>query len=133
MRKKTTPSTTKKTSALNMSIGGVSVEQKALLARHLAIMLKAGLPLTEALHIAQDSATGSLKGILDDVFRSITAGRSFADTLADHKKEFSGLFISAVRAGEVSGTLEQNLEHLAVQLEKDKDLNSKIKGALLYP
>lgn len=133
MKKKTTPSTPKKKSALNMSIGGVSVEQKALLARHLAIMLKAGLPLTEALHIAQDSATGSLKGILDDIFRSVTAGRSFADTLADHKKEFSGLFVSAVRAGEVSGTLEQNLEHLAVQLEKDKDLNSKIKGALLYP
>ncbi len=118
---------------LNMTLGSVGLGQKALLARHLAIMLKAGLSLTEALHIAQDSATGKLKVILDDVFRSVTSGRSFADTLTDHPKEFSGLFISAVRAGEVSGTLEQNLEHLAVQLEKDKELSSKVKGALLYP
>ncbi|MBI4599896.1 type II secretion system F family protein [Candidatus Uhrbacteria bacterium] len=123
----------RKKSALDITLGGVSVGQRALLARHLAIMLKAGLSLTEALHIAQDSAVGKMKLILDDIFRSVTSGRSFVDTLADHKKEFSELFVSAVRAGEVSGTLEQNLEHLALQLEKDKDLSSKVKGALLYP
>lgn len=131
--KKGTIRGTKKKNVFNISIGGISMEQRALFARHLAIMLKAGLSLTESLHITQDSATGKMKTVLDDIFRSVTSGRSFADTLTDHGKEFSGLFVSAVRAGEVSGTLEQNLEHLAVQLEKDKELVSKVKGALLYP
>lgn len=124
--------TTKKKS-LDITIGGVNLGQRALLARHLAIMLKAGLSLTESLAIAKDSVKGTLKNILEDISRSVTSGRSFADALSDHQKHFSGLFISAVRAGEVSGTLEVNLEHLALQLEKDRAIASKVKGAMLYP
>lgn len=116
-----------------ITLGGVSLGQRALLARHLAIMLKSGLSLTESLRIAQDSTRGALKGILEDISRSVTSGRSFADALFDHQKEFSGLFVSAVRAGEVSGTLETNLEHLALQLEKDRAIIGKVKGAMLYP
>lgn len=124
--------TTKK-NPLDISLGGVSLGQRTLLARHLAIMLKSGLSLTESLNIVQDSARGTLRNILDHVLRSVTSGRSFADALSDHKKVFSGLFVSAVRAGEVSGTLETNLEHLALQLEKDRAIVSKVKGALVYP
>ncbi len=122
-----------KKNPFDISLGGVSLSTRTLLARHLAIMLKSGLSLTEALHIVQDSAHGTLKSILENVSRSVTAGRSFADALSDYKKVFSGLFVSAVRAGEVSGTLETNLEHLALQLEKDRAVISKVKGALVYP
>ncbi len=122
-----------KKNPFDISLGGVSLTARTLLARHLAIMLKSGLSLTEALHIVQDSAHGTLKSILENVSRSVTAGRSFADALSDHKKVFSGLFVSAVRAGEASGTLETNLEHLALQLEKDRAVISKVKGALVYP
>src|SRR3989338_3865617 len=122
-----------KKNSLAMPIGGVSSGQKTLLARHMAIMLKSGLSLTEALNIIQDSARGTLKSVIENVSRSVSSGRSFADALSDHKKVFSGLFVSAVRAGEVSGTLETNLEHLALQLEKDRATLSKVKGALVYP
>lgn len=129
-RKKSAPP---KKNILSITLGGVSLGQRALLARHLAIMLKSGLSLTESLAIAKDSVKGTLKAILDDVSRSVTSGRSFADALADYTKHFSGLFISAVRAGEVSGTLDINLEYLAAQLEKDRAIASKIKGAMIYP
>lgn len=119
--------------SLNISFGGVSLGQRSLFARHLAIMLKAGLSLTESLRIAQDSTKGTLKAVLEDIVRSVTAGRSFADALLDNQKHFGGLFISAVRAGEVSGTLEKNLEHLALQLEKDRAIISKVAGAMIYP
>lgn len=122
-----------KKNPLDISLSGVSLGQRTLLARHLAIMLKSGLSLTESLRIVQDSARGALRNILDHVVRSVTSGRSFADALSDHTKVFPGLFISAVRAGEVSGTLETNLEHLALQLEKDRAIVSKVKGALVYP
>jgi len=122
-----------KSNPLDISIGGIPLGQKALLARHLAIMLKAGLSLSESLKIVHESSKGVLRKRLESILHSVTAGRSFAESLTDHPKDFSGLFVSAVRAGEASGSLEQNLENLAVQLEKDKELISKIKGAMLYP
>ena len=134
MKKKVKQSPTpKKRNVLTMTIGGVSLGQRSLLARHLAIMLKSGLSITESLKISKDTTRGTLRGILEDVSRSVASGRSFADALSDHEKHFTGLFISAVRAGEVSGTLETNLEHLALQLEKDRAMASKVKGAMLYP
>lgn len=123
----------KKGNVFDISIGGVPLAQKALLARHLAIMLKAGLSLTESLNISLDSSRGQLRTVLESILRSVTSGRSLAQAMSDHPKVFSGLFLSAVRAGEASGTLEQNLDHLATQLEKDKELVAKVSGALLYP
>lgn len=116
-----------------IAIGGVTLTQKAMLARHLAIMLKSGLNILEALEIARDSATGKLKKILKGVITSVQSGRSLADSLKDYKGVFSGLFINATYAGERSGTLEENLKNIAQQLEKERELSSKIKGAMLYP
>lgn len=131
--KKIIKKTAKKGSPLDISIGGIPLGQKTLFARHLAIMIKSGLSLTEALQITYESSRGILQKRLESILHSVTSGRSFADSLLNHPKDFSGLFVSAVRAGEASGTLEQNLENLAVQLEKDQALISKVKGAMLYP
>lgn len=114
-------------------IGGVTLTQKALLSRHLAVMLKAGLTISEALVIVEDSATGKLKKILRQILKSIRSGRSLSSSLKDHKNVFSGLFINATYAGEMSGTLEESLENIAQQLEKERELVAKVKGAMLYP
>ncbi len=116
-----------------IAIGGVTLTQKALLARHLAVMLKSGLTITEALNLVETSATGKLKGVLRSVLKSVRAGRSLSSSLGDYQRFFSGLFINATLAGESSGTLEENLENIAKQLEKERELISKIKGAMLYP
>lgn len=116
-----------------LSIGGVTLSQRALFAEHLSVMLKAGLSITEALNIAIDSANGKLKKILTGILSSVESGHSLAESLSNYPKVFSGLFVNAVRAGESSGTLEDNLSHVAKQLQKDKELMSKVKGAMLYP
>jgi type IV pilus assembly protein PilC len=118
---------------LDINIGGVSLVQKALFAKNLSLMLKAGLPISEALAISRDSAKGKLKSVLDKVLDSVRSGRSFSDSLAEHKETFSSLFINAAKSGESSGTLVENLEGLALQLKKEKELISKIKGAMMYP
>ncbi|MDA2922913.1 type II secretion system F family protein, partial [Patescibacteria group bacterium AH-259-L07] len=107
-----------------ISIGGVTLTQKALLARHLSIMLKSGLSIVEALEIAKDAGTGKLKKILNNIIGSVRSGRSLSDSLKDHKRVFSGLFVNTVYAGEESGTLEGNLENVAKQLEKERELIS---------
>jgi type IV pilus assembly protein PilC len=116
-----------------IAIGGVTLRQKALFAKHLSVMLSSGLTIVEALEISVDSASGKLKKVLSKILDSVNAGNSLSDAMSRHKRIFSGLFMSSVYAGEQSGTLEKNLEHVAAQLEKEQQLISKVRGAMVYP
>ena len=117
----------------DINIGGTGLTVKALFAKHVSVMLKSGLTIVEALSIAEDSAQGKFKKILKGVLKSVESGQSLSDSFARDPKVFTGIFISTTQAGEASGTLEGNMEHLAEQLEKEKELVEKIKGAMLYP
>ena len=118
---------------MEINIGRVSLTQKAFFAKNLAVMLKAGLTISDALEISVDSATGKLKSVLSEIAKSVDAGRSFSESLKPYPRIFSPFFISAVYAGEESGTLEENLDQVAIQLNKEKELRSKIKSAMVYP
>lgn len=118
---------------VDISLGKVSFSEKSLFAKHLSVMLKSGMTLSDALRVTKDSAKGGFKRVLKDVLRSVQSGRSLSDALKRHPRVFSELFVAAVFAGEASGTLVQNLSHLADELEKEKELHQKIKGALMYP
>jgi len=118
---------------MDINLGGVSATQKAIFARNLAIMLRSGLTISEALSINLESASGRFKKIIFNLLESVESGNSLADSFARYPKVFSGVFVSATYAGEESGTLEENLETIAKQLEKERELSGKIKQALLYP
>jgi type II secretory pathway component PulF len=118
---------------LNIAIGKVGHTEKAVLAKNLAVMLKSGLTIAEAVEISADQASGRLKSVLKGVYSSIQAGQTLSASLGRYPKIFSGLFINATKAGEASGTLEENLGNIAEQLKKEKELRSKIKGAMFYP
>lgn len=132
-RKKIIKARDKQKRTWDVSIGAVSLTQKALFAKHLAVMIKAGVNIVEALTITQQSAEGKLKKILGQVQKSVESGHSLSESFSRHPKVFNDLFIGATYAGESSGTLVQNLENIAEQMEKEKELVSKIKGAMLYP
>ncbi len=119
--------------AWEVSFGTVSLTQKALFAKNLAVMLKAGLTITESLDICQESSSGRLKKIIKNVLKSVIAGSSLSQALSRYQRVFSGFFLGAIYAGESSGTLSENLDNVSLQLEKENDLNSKVKGALFYP
>lgn len=124
-----------KKSFLNGEIGSghASLTQRALFSQHMAVMLKSGMTISESLEIATDSAQGGLRKALAVVSRAVATGRTFSSAMADHPKIFSGLMVEAVYAGETSGTLVENFENIALQLEKEKELVSKVKGAMIYP
>lgn len=112
----------------------VSLFDKVLFAKHLSIMIKAGLSLRESVEtIKEQTASKKFRKILDDIIKRLENGESLGDSLAKHPRIFNNLFINMIRLGEESGTLEENLEHLALQLEKSYDLRKKIKGAMIYP
>ncbi len=118
---------------LNISLGRVKASQKVIFVQNLSLMLKSGLTIAEAIEIVQGQTSGKFKKVLAGVLLSIKSGQSLSDSFARYPKVFSGLFINATRAGEISGTLEENLTNIAEQLEKDKELKDKIKGAMFYP
>jgi len=126
---------TKKESKMEREIhfGGVSLVDKALFAKHLSVMLKSGIPISEALIISADSAKGKLSGIIKGLLGSVEAGNPLSEGLSRYTDIFSGLFINAVKAGETSGTLVENLENVSSELEKEKDLRAKIQNAMVYP
>ncbi|KPJ71355.1 hypothetical protein AMJ50_02595 [Parcubacteria bacterium DG_74_3] len=113
---------------------GIPFLDKVLFAQHLALMIKVGLPLGESIAtIREQTRSRKFKKILDEIIRSINSGHSLADSLARHPQVFNTLYVNIIKVGEESGTLEENLERLSLQLEKSYQLRNKVKAAMVYP
>jgi type IV pilus assembly protein PilC len=112
----------------------ISTSEKAAFCRFLATMLKSGLPLTESLNIIrQETRSKKLKRILFDISFHIQKGESLSSVLARYKSDFDAVFLTMIKAGEESGTLEKSFEYLAGQLLASYELSQKVKTALMYP
>jgi len=126
----------KKKGSWNMLIPsfGVSTKEKIMMTRNLWIMFSAGLSLVKIFDIlsAQTKNT-KLKNIMLNVNVMLNKGESFSDALARYPKVFNDFFLSMVKIGEESGTLEATFEILSNHMDRDWELKSKIRGALIYP
>jgi len=112
----------------------VPAKDRVLFSRQLATLINAGLPLIQALHSVNTQTTNKpLKVILNEIISDIEGGATLSSSMAKHPRVFNQIYISLIAAGEASGTLDGALDRLALQQEKDADLNSKIKGAMTYP
>ncbi|NGZ06394.1 MAG: type II secretion system inner membrane protein GspF [Magnetococcales bacterium] len=112
-------------------VGGADLN---LATRQLATLLKAALPVEEALHtVSQQTDHKKLRVILLAVRARVLEGRSLAQALGDFPTLFSDLYRETVAAGESSGRLDSVLERLADYLEKAHKLKSGVGLALIYP
>jgi type IV pilus assembly protein PilC len=119
---------------ISLPFGGVSLTEKIFFTRNLRVMLASGLSLPRALHIlAGQSKSKKLENALLGVREEIAKGKSFSAALSKHPDIFSELFLSMVKIGEEAGTLEEVLKTLSQQIEREHELSSKIKGAMIYP
>ncbi|HTR55523.1 MAG TPA: type II secretion system inner membrane protein GspF [Kofleriaceae bacterium] len=119
---------------LGALFGGVKKVEIAAFTRQMATLLKAGIPLSEALGALVEQLTNvRFKTPVSEVRAAVNEGSSFADALAKHPKLFDELFVSMVRAGEVAGNLDEVLTRLADFLEASQKLKSKVTGAMIYP
>jgi general secretion pathway protein F len=115
-------------------IKSVKKTDVAAFTRQLSTLLKAGIPLAEALGALFDQAEKvRLKRVLGEVKSAVNEGSSLADALAKHPKVFDDLFVSMVRAGETAGNLDDVLVSLANFMEAAHKLRGKVKGAMVYP
>lgn len=119
---------------LSQLTGRITVKDRVVLTRQLATLIGAGLPLSQSLHtVMEQTQNKQLQSVVQDISVSIEGGRSLADSFAKHPKVFNEVFLALIAAGELSGTLDDSLQRIADQQEKDAAIASKIKGALMYP
>lgn len=112
----------------------VKTKDKVLFARQLSTLINAGLPLVQSLRSVNEQTTSKpLRAVTSDVISSVEGGQSLSVALAKHPRVFNQIFVSLVAAGETSGTLDKALERIALQQEKDAEIISKIRGAMIYP
>lgn len=120
--------------AIPNSFRRITLVERMMFARNLAVMIGAGLALTRALQaLEEQTANRYFRDVLASIRQAVTAGKSFADGLRIHEKVFGVLFVNMVESGEISGNLERVLKILARQMQRDHDLRSKVRGALIYP
>jgi len=125
----------KKKPALRLARGGrIKLDDLVIFLRQLATMVDAGIPLTQGLDILSEQAESKrLREIISKVHDDVEGGSSLSEALGKYEKAFSTIFISMVRAGESSGTLDVILDRLATYLEKVSTLIKKVRSALIYP
>lgn len=111
----------------------ITPKDRVVFTRQLATLISAGLPLAQSLHTVQEQTTNKkLKAVVQNIISSVESGSSLAVAF-EKEGIFNELFIALLAAGEVSGTLDKALERIANQQEKDAEIASKIRGAMMYP
>lgn len=105
-----------------------------LFCRHMYTLLKAGVPIMGALKGLQESGESkALTGIIQDLRENLDSGRELSSCLARHPKVFDPFYVSMVRVGELTGTLEEVFLRLFNHLEFEKFMREQVKSAVRYP
>lgn len=115
---------------------GKSVSNKdlVLFSRQLSTLVSARVPILQALRILEEQVSNKyLVSIVRDLIASVENGESLSLAMNKHDKVFGSVYVSLVKSGEVSGSLDKSLGYLADQLEKDYELKAKVKSAMTYP
>jgi len=128
----------KKASAFDLwvadKLAKIGIQERISFTQNLEMMVKAGIPITEAL-LYMESYMDNLKfrKLLHSIRMDILSGTSFSSALSRHPKVFSEVYVSIVHAGEASGELEGVLHRLASMLTAEAKLRKKVISAMVYP
>ena len=113
---------------------GVSLTDRLLFTRNLQVMVSAGIPLPKTLDVlAKQTKKKSFQKALLEIKKGVVKGEPLSKAMEKYPSIFSDLFTNMIKVGEESGTMDNVLTQLTIQLKQEYDLKSKVKGALLYP
>src|SRR5437764_5357966 len=102
--------------------------------RQFATMIEAGLSVVAALVILEEQTDDKyLAQIITELRGDVEGGLIWSQAMDRHPKVFGRLFVSMVESGEAAGILDQVLDRMAFQIERETKLKSRVKGAMMYP
>jgi type IV pilus assembly protein PilC len=112
----------------------VKADELTVATRQFSTMVSSGMSMLRALYVLEEQQDNEkLKEAFASVRKDVEAGLSLSDALGRHPDIFNELYVAMVAAGETGGILEETLERVADQLEKDASLRRQIKSAMVYP
>ncbi len=122
-------------SVLNINLfESVKINDLSLFTRQLSTMVGSGLPIVRSFQILeQQTKNPMLRRATEDIRTNLEGGWTLNDSMARHPRIFSPMYVSMVKAGETGGALDTVLSRLADTLERDREINSKVKSASIYP
>lgn len=119
---------------LNLGTKKVQPQEFVAFCRQFATLIRAGVTMGDALRIMAEQVDGKILRLsLLDVTQQVQQGAQLSDSMEAHKNVFPPIFTHMIRAGEISGSLENVLDQLAIYMEKQYYTIGKIKSALTYP
>lgn len=119
---------------INSFFNRIKSEDIVLFTKQLAVLIQAKVPLVQSLRVMTRQVNNpNFSNIINEVASDVDAGVIFSHALSKHNKVFSNFFIQMVRSGEISGRLEETLIYLSEYINRQYLLNSKAKGAMIYP
>ena len=112
----------------------VKIGDLSLFSRQLSAMLKAGIPITRALHtLSSQTVNPTFRAALETIARNVESGMNLTEAFGAYPKIFSPLYIAMLHTGEIGGMLEDSLNRMSEQLQKEKALKDNVKSATFYP
>jgi type IV pilus assembly protein PilC len=129
-------SVSEKKSFLQFEITKKTVKKRELmhLCRQLAVFIRSGVSVIEALLVLSEETTDKLlKNALDSMRLSLEGGARFSEAAAEHPELFPGYSVEVLRSAELTGNLDQVMDQLGEYLEREIDTEQKVKSALTYP
>ena len=119
---------------LASKLNRVTSKDRINFTRQFATLVGAGLPIAQSLRtVSEQTSNKSMKAIIEEILADVEAGRSLSAAFGKHPDVFDKVYLSLIKAGETSGTLDQSLRRIAEQEEKDQKMIGKIKSAMTMP
>ncbi len=114
--------------------GRITTKDKVVFSRQLATLIGAGLPLSQSIRtVLEQTQNKRLQNIIQEIIADVEGGKQLSESFGKHPDVFDSTFLALIAAGEASGTLDEALQRIAAQQEKDAAMMSKISGAMVYP
>lgn len=124
----------KKFAFLNKTVNHVRLSEKMLFFRNLSVMIGAGLTVSRSLEVLERQAKNkAFKKIISKIRADIIKGNSTSKSMATQKKIFPNFAVAMIKSGEKTGKMDEALNLIANQMEKEYILRKKVRGAMIYP
>ncbi|OQB06702.1 MAG: putative type II secretion system protein F [bacterium ADurb.Bin212] len=120
--------------ALPQIFNKVTIKDKIIFTQQLGVMIKSGLSIVEAMEaLKEETSDKNFAKVISQVISDVKGGQPLSAAMQKHPTVFDPVYVNTIGSGEKSGKLDDVLQSLTVQLEKDYAITSKLRGAMIYP